>query len=38
MDMIGRIRRSHSRKEKSERELPRMTRLSRNAVSKWLHG
>jgi transposase len=38
MDMIGRIRRLHSRKKKSEREISRMTGLSRNTVSKWLHG
>ena len=38
MDMIGRIRRLHSRKNKSEREISRMTGLSRNTVSKWLHG
>jgi len=38
MDMIGRIRRMHSRGEKSERQIARMTGLSRNTVSKWLHG
>jgi transcriptional regulator with XRE-family HTH domain len=38
MDMIGRIRRLHSRGKKSEREIARMTGLSRNTVSKWLHG
>ena len=38
MDMIGRIRRLHSRRNKSEREISRMTGLSRNTVSKWLHG
>ena len=38
MDMIGRIRRLHSRKNKSEREIARITGLSRNTVSKWLHG
>jgi transcriptional regulator with XRE-family HTH domain len=38
MDMIGRIRRLHSRKKKSEREISRMTGLSRNTISKWLHG
>ena len=38
MDMIGRIRRLHSRKKKSEREISRMTGLSRNTVAKWLHG
>ena len=38
MDMIGRIRRLHSRKSKSEREISRITGLSRNTVAKWLHG
>ena len=38
MDMIGRIRRLHSRRNKSEREIARMTGLSRNTVAKWLHG
>ena len=38
MDMIGRIRRLHCRKNKSEREIARITGLSRNTVSKWLHG
>ena len=38
MDMIGRIRRLHSRKNKSEREISRITGLSRNTVAKWLHG
>jgi transcriptional regulator with XRE-family HTH domain len=38
MDMIGRIRRLHSRKNKSEREISCITGLSRNTVSKWLHG
>ena len=38
MDMIGRIRRLHARKNKSEREIARMTGLSRNTVTKWLHG
>ena len=37
MDMIGMIRRLHSRKKKSEREISRMTGLSRNTISKWLH-
>ena len=36
MDMIGRIRRLHSRDKKSEREISRMTGLSRNTVAKWL--
>ena len=34
MDMIGRIRRLHSRKKKSEREISRITGLSRNTISK----
>ena len=38
MDMIGRIRRLHGRKNKSEREIARITGLSRNTVAKWLHG
>ena len=38
MDMIGRIRRLHSRKNKSGREIARITGLSRNTVAKWLHG
>ncbi len=38
MEMIGRIRRLHARKNKSEREISRMTGLSRNTVAKWLHG
>lgn len=38
MDMIGRIRRLHSRRNKSEREIARITGLSRNTVAKWLHG
>jgi transposase len=38
MDMIGRIRRLHCRGKKSEREIARMTGLSRNTVAKWLHG
>ena len=38
MDMIGRIRRLHSRGKKSELEIARMTGLSRNTVAKWLHG
>ena len=37
MDMIGRIRRMYSRGKKSEREIARATRLSRNTVAKWLH-
>ena len=35
MDMIGRIRRLHSRKKKSVREIARITGLSRNTISKW---
>ena len=38
MDMIGRIRRLHRRKNKSAREIARITGLSRNTVAKWLHG
>ena len=38
MEMIGRIRRLHARKNKSEREISRITGLSRNTVAKWLHG
>lgn len=38
MDMIGRIRHLHSRKNKLEREISRITGLSRNTVAKWLHG
>jgi hypothetical protein len=38
MDMFGRIRRLHSRRNKSEREISRITGLSRNTVAKWLHG
>ena len=38
MDMFGRIRRLHSRGKRSEREIARMTGLSRNTVAKWLHG
>ena len=38
MDMMGKIRRLHSRKNKSEREISRITGLSRNTVAKWLHG
>ena len=34
MDMIGRIRRLHSRKKKSVREIARITGLSRNTISK----
>nr|QDL89316.1 Transposase [Sym plasmid] len=36
MDMIGRIRRLHLRDKLSEREIARLTGLSRNTVSKWL--
>jgi|GEM_PF-941248 len=38
MDMIGKIRRLQSRGKKSEREIARMTGLSRNTVAKWLEG
>ena len=38
MDMIGRIGHLHARKNKSEREIARMTGLSCNTVAKWLHG
>ena len=38
MDMIGKIRRLHSRGKKSEREIARLTGLSRNTVAKWLQG
>ncbi len=38
MDMIGRIRRLSRRGKESEREISRMTGLSRNTVAKWLHG
>ena len=38
MDMIGKIRRLHSRGKKSEREIARLTGLSRNTVAKWLSG
>ena len=37
MDMIGRIRRLHVRGKKSEREIARLTGLSRNTIAKWLH-
>jgi transposase len=36
MDMVGRIRRLHSRDGKSVREIARTTGLSRNTVAKWL--
>jgi transposase len=38
MDQIGWIRRLHGREKKSERDIARITGLSRNTVSKWLHG
>ena len=38
MDMIGKIRRMSRRGKKSEREISRLTGLSRNTVAKWLHG
>ena len=37
MDMIGRIRRLHVRGKKSEREIARLTGLSRNTIARWLH-
>jgi len=36
MDMVGKIRRLHSRGKKSEREISRITGLSRNTIAKWL--
>ena len=36
MDMVGKIRWLHSRGKKSEREIARITGLSRNTVGKWL--
>ena len=36
MDMVGKIKRLYSRGKKSEREIARMTGLSRNTVAKWL--
>ena len=38
MDMVGKIRRLHGRGNKSEREIARITGLSRNTVAKWLKG
>ena len=38
MDLIGRIRRLHSRGSKSEREIACMTGLSRNTLAKWRLG
>ena len=38
MDMIGKIRRLIRRGKSSEREISRITGLSRNTVAKWLHG
>jgi len=38
MDMIGRIRRLHGRKNKSARQISRITGLSHNTVAKWLRG
>ena len=38
MDMIGKIRRLSRRGKKSEREISRMTGLSRNTIAKWLQG
>lgn len=36
MEMIGKVRRMHSRDKKSAREIARATGLSRNTVAKWL--
>ena len=36
MDMVGKIRRLHSRGDKSVREIAQTTGLSRNTVAKWL--
>ena len=36
MDMIGRIRRLHSRGRKSVREIARLTGPLRNTIAKWL--
>jgi transposase len=36
MEMIGKVRRMHSRDKKSVRQIARMTGLSRNTVAKWL--
>ena len=36
MDMVGKIRRLHSRGKKSVREIAQTTGLSRNTVAKWL--
>lgn len=36
IDMLGRIRRLHVRDKLSEREIARMTGLSRNTVPRWL--
>ena len=36
MDMVGKIRRLHSRGNKSVREIAQMTGLARNTVAKWL--
>ena len=38
MDMVVRIRHLHSRKNKSEREIARITGLSRHTISKWRRG
>ncbi len=38
MDMVGKVRRLHSRDKQSERQIARMTGLSRNTVAKWLKG
>jgi transcriptional regulator with XRE-family HTH domain len=36
--LAGSIRHLHSRKKKSEREIARITGLSRNTIAKWLRG
>ena len=38
MDMIGKIRRLHSREKMSVRGIARKTGLSRNTITKWLMG
>ncbi len=37
MDMVGKIRRLHSRNKKSEREISCTTDPSRNTAAKWLN-
>jgi transposase len=36
MAMIGKVRRLHLRQKKSQREIARITSLSRNTIQKWL--